>query len=120
MLYNVFRKRYVRTLPHEAEFNIWRRNLSDTDYDAVCIALLQHFDDNEVSTSSWIPGNDWIETVYEPLYRACGNNVEASGLFFGLIVFKLLMENTDDVWGFVRAEEPIKGKTYFRLNTIPA
>ena len=69
-----------------------------------------------------MPGNDWAGTVYEPLYYACGRNETQSGLFFGLIVFKVLMERTDYVWGFGRFEKDgvaIRSMTYFITDLDP-
>lgn len=123
MLYSVDTGKYVEKLPHKKEFDRWMKNLSASDYQNVIDALNQKVDLSDINTSSWIPGNDWTGTVYEPLYRACGNNKEASGLFFGLILFDLLMRREDAVWGFGRYEKdgiPIRGTTYFLLNNPPA
>ena len=123
MLYSVDTGKYVKKLPHKKEFDRWMKNLSASDYQNVIDALNQKVDLSDINTSSWIPGNDWTGTVYEPLYHACGNNKDASGLFFGLILFDLLMRREDAVWGFGRYEKdgiPIRGTTYFLLNNPPA
>jgi len=123
MLYSVDTGKYVEKLPHKKEFDRWMKNLSASDYQNVIDALNQKVDLSDINTSSWIPGNDWTGTVYEPLYHACGNNKDASGLFFGLILFDLLMRREDAVWGFGRYEKdgiPIRGTTYFLLNNPPA
>jgi len=96
--------------------------LSSAEYDAICDALIQHFQDKEVDTSSWIPGNDWTGTVYEPIHNACNGNIEESGKLFGLILFDLLMNYEGIVWGFLKAEKdgiPLKGPTYFRIDNPP-
>lgn len=57
-----------------------------------------------------------------PLYVACGKNVTQAGMFFGLIVFKLLMERQDKTWGFGRYEKDgrqIASMTYFELKNPP-
>jgi hypothetical protein len=123
MLYSVDTGKYVEKLPHKKEFDRWMKNLSASDYQNVIDALNQKVDLSDINTSSWIPGNDWTGTVYEPLYHACGNNKDASGLFFGLILFDLLMRREYAVWGFGRYEKdgiPIRGTTYFLLNNPPA
>jgi hypothetical protein len=61
-------------------------------------------------------------TVYEPIYHACGDNQEEAGKFFGQILFDLLMNIEDTVWGFGKYEKngvPIKGITYFILPDPP-
>jgi len=123
MLYSFDSGKYVKTLPHKKQYDAWRKRLSDSDYDSICEELMNHFNQKEVNTSSWIPGNDWTDTVYEPIYHACGDNAESAGLFFGLIVFKMLMDSDEGVWGFGRYEKdgfPIKGMTYFIVNNPPA
>ena len=70
-----------------------------------------------------LPGHDWTGTVYEPIYEACGRNVSQSGLFFGIIVFNLLMNRDDKVWGFGRFEKDgkqIASMTYFVIHNPPA
>lgn len=116
MLWSVERWTYVKSIPYEKEFKVWRGRLSDTDYQRVEQAISDAIGDNEVSTAGWIPGHDWTGTPYEPLYDACGRNSDQAGRFFGLIVFKLLMERPDRVWGFGRYEKdgvPITSMTYF-------
>lgn len=122
MLISVDTYKKVDRLPHAKEFAKWRKNISDDDYDKVVEEINKHIDSNDVNTAGWIPGNDWTGTVYEPLYHACGKNTASSGLFFGIIVFKILMERTDAVWGFGRFEidgKAIKSMTYFKTNVDP-
>lgn len=95
--------------------------LNSKDYQAIVDELNSRIDGSDINTSSWIPGNDWTGSVFEPLYHACNQNIEASGLFFGLLLYDLMM-NRPDVWGFGRYEKdgiPIKGMTYFKLKNIP-
>jgi hypothetical protein len=59
---------------------------------------------------------DWIGTVYEPLYYARHQNQEHAGWFFGLIVWKALIER-DDAWYFKPSDkdgDDVLGTTYFR------
>lgn len=122
MLYSIDSGKYVDKLPHKKDFDRWMKNLSAEEYSKIEEALNRRIDLNDINTSSWIPGNDWAGTVYQPIYNACGNNKKESGLFFGLILFHLLMNRTDAVWGFGRFEKdsvPIKGTTYFILKNPP-
>jgi hypothetical protein len=122
MLYSIDTGKYIENLPHKKEFNSWMKKLPAHDYQKIIETLNERIDGNDIHTSSWIPGNNWTGTVYEPIYYACGKNNEASGLFFGLILFDLLMERQDAVWGFGRYEKngvPIRGTTYFILQNPP-
>ncbi|OXS26594.1 MAG: hypothetical protein BI182_02485 [Acetobacterium sp. MES1] len=122
MLYSIEAGKYIKSVPHEKEYQKWRKKLSDDDYQKVINELNNRIDGSDINTSSWIPGSHWEGTVYEPLFKACNCNVTQSGLFFGLILFELMIERKD-VWGFGRYEKggiPIKGITYFLLNNPPA
>lgn len=119
MLWSFDRDERVERLPHEREFWAWRKNLSDTDYERVVEAINEAIGDDDVSTAGWLPGHDWTGTPYEPLYYACGQSREQAGQFFGLIVFKLLMDREDRAWGFGRYEKagvPISSMTYFAVD----
>jgi len=122
VLYSIDTGKYITKLPHQREFDRWKNNLAPSDYAEVIKTLNQKIGMSDIHTSSWIPGNDWTGTVYEPLYISCRKNVVAAGLFFGLILFDLLMGRTDAVWGFGRYEKDgrlIRGMTYFLLNNPP-
>lgn len=122
MLYSVDSGQYVTRLPHQTDYDRWRKNISDDEYKAVEDAINARIDASEINTAGWIPGHDWTGTVYEPIYKACGKNVTQAGMFFGLIVFKLLMERQDKTWGFGRYEKEgrqIASMTYFELKNPP-
>lgn len=107
----------IQDLPHEREFDVWRSRLREIDFEAIVNELNSRIDSDEIHTAGWIPGSDWTGTVWEPIYYACGQDIEASGMFFGLIVFYIMM-NREDCWGFGRYEKdglPIESMTYFRI-----
>lgn len=123
MLYSIDSQKYVTRLPHQADFDKWMKNLSVADYRKIEDALNEKIDQKEINTAGWLPGHDWTGTVYEPIYDACGKNVTLSSMFFGLIVFDLLMNRQDKVWGFGRYEKngkQIASMTYFELKNPPA
>ena len=98
------------------DFERWRDNLSDVNYKAVVDALKAHMDAKEVEVSSFIPGSDWTNTVYQPLYMACGRSAQQAGWFFGLILWKVMIEHPYK-WYFMNTEteaDDVLGKTYFR------
>jgi len=110
----------IEKIPHEEEFNIWRSRLNEEEYNAVVEKLNSIIEGDEVHTSSWIPGNDWSGTVFEPIYtKACRLNREMSGQCFGVILWKVMMDREDN-WSFGRYEKngiDLRGVTYFRLNS---
>jgi len=122
MLYSIITGKYIKKLPHKKEFDMWMKKLPQADYERIIIELNEKIALSDINTSSWIPGINWNST-YKPLSDACGNNIKASGLFFGLLLFDLLMRRDDAVWGLGRYEKdgvPIKGTTYFILQNPPA
>ncbi len=122
MLFSIDTGEYIDYIPHESDFKLWRSRLTDDEYQAIVNELEQLISGNEVHTSSWIPGNDWSGTVYDPIYqKSCDQNPELSGMCFGLFLW-VTIQNRDDVWGFGRYEKngtPISGMTYFRLDRPP-
>jgi hypothetical protein len=77
---------------------------------------------DEIHTSSWIPGANWTDTVFQPIYEnACRYDPEAAAKCFGLILWAVLLDD-EDVWGFGRYEKndvPIEGMTYFKFGRRP-
>lgn len=117
MLFDIVTGKKVTHIPHENSFNTWKNRLSPQEFDDILIELDKKIDGDEIHTSSWMPGNDWVDTVYFPIYQqACGNNKTDSGLFFGLIVWYVFQSRSDE-WYFGRFEKdgtPINGMTYFK------
>lgn len=122
MLYSIESSQYIEHLPHEDDFNRWRSRLSDAEFEAILNELNERISGDEIHTSSWIPGNDWSGTVYDPIYqRACLQDPNTSGLCFGLFLWHVV-QNHHEVWSFGRYEKdgvPINGITYFRLRNPP-
>ena len=120
MLYSIPEMKRIRDVPHHSDYQRWVTQLNHIDPQAlqrIRDALDGRFDTQDVDTSSWIPGADWSETVFEPIYLACGQDETAAGLFFGLIVWQVVMDR-EDYWSFGRYEKggvPIRGMTYFRI-----
>ena len=104
----------------EADFNAWQKNLANSDYEAVVEAINEYVNavpQDKPFVSSYIPGHDWTDTVYQPLYIACGRSIEQSGWFFGLIVWQAMIDHEED-WVFKPADkdDDILGTTYWRRN----
>ena len=125
MLYSKDSMSYIRKgyVPHFNEYSVWRSRLSPEDLAKIKKALNAKVGQGEIHVSSWIPGNDWRGTVYQPLYEATGLNEEMAAMLFGLVLWETLMER-DDVWGFTKWEpsnQPDKprGMIYFKFDQPP-
>lgn len=118
MLYDVNSGKEIISIPYRANYERWRRNLSDEDFQLIFDELNERVDQNEILTSSWIPGSDWTNTVFQPIYEACGRNVDAAAKFFGLILWEVMMERPE-YWSFGRYRKDviqIEGLTYFKVD----
>lgn len=122
MLYSIDTGKYVTSVPHKVDFDKWMKKLSAGDYQTIADALNDKIDESDINTAGWLPGHDWTGTVFQPIYEVCGQNQTQSGMFFGLIVFDLLMKREDKTWGFGRDEKDgkqIASMTYFVLQNPP-
>ena len=122
MLFSIDTGKYVTKVPHKRDFDRWMANLSEEDLEKIETELNSKIDQSDINTAGWIPGHDWTGTVYQPIYEACNRNVTQAGMFFGLILFNLLMNRDDKVWSFGRFEKDgkqIASMTYFVLNNPP-
>ncbi|WP_090042793.1 hypothetical protein [Clostridium frigidicarnis] len=120
MIISIDTKKPRTKLPYSDDFTKWKKNLLDDDYTAIVNELNSVFDSGKVHTAGWIPGHNWIGTVYEPIFKACNKNQVRAALFFGLIVYKVFMDR-DDTWACDRFQldgKEIKSLTYFKVNNI--
>jgi len=103
-------------MPHQQEYDLRRIKLSEEDYRRASDAINDYIDKSGgVFTSSFIPGRDWTNTPYQPLYAACNQSMEQAAMFFGQIVWKIVM-NREEEWLFKkpdRDEDGIQGTTYW-------
>ena len=122
MLYSVDSGTYLTKVPHQQDFTIWTSRLSPADLARIRLELQHIFSASEIKTSSWIPGDDWTGTPWEPLYeKACRRDEAAAARCFGLFVWEAVIHDKD-AWGFGRYEKdgvPIEGMTYFKLHNPP-
>jgi hypothetical protein len=110
---------------HDRNFRQWMRQMTPDDFQRVTDALNEHINTTgrgEIITTSWIPGSDWTDTPYEPIYFAAGEDWQSARFFFGLIVWRVMMDRPE-IWSFGRYPRnpgEIIGLTYFRLHRLDA
>ena len=118
MLYSIDSGSHIDSIPHREDYDRWRRKMSDHDYNGIMAALNEMIEGSEIQTSSWMPGNDWTDTVFEPIYtKACDYDETASAKFFGLLVWEVMLKH-EATWAFGRYQLngiPIEGLTYFQV-----
>ena len=121
MLYDLNGRR-ITEIPHRQEYDRWRRNVTDANYAGVIEAIHHELDaaiatsgDQAVVKSSWLPGRNWLNTPYHPIYLACGEDFNAARLFYGLLCWDAVMQHAEG-WRFYKEDDPTSptGMTYFR------
>ena len=121
MLYSIDGKEMTGIPRQRREsFETWMRNLSEDDYNKVVETLNEYVDrvpTDKPFNSSFVPGSDWTNSPYQPLYIACNQNQEHSGWFFVLILWKVMIDHSED-WLFKPSdqEDDIPGTVYWRRN----
>jgi hypothetical protein len=110
-------EKQVKSLPkaRKVQFNRWRQKTSDADYELAVKGIARRCDDREFVVSSFLPGKDWSENEFQPLFLACGRNEEHAGWYFGLIVWQYMIDDPERNWYFLKPgdEDDVKGMRYF-------
>lgn len=111
----------VEKIPYELKFKKWCEKLDElqpNSMEQITETLNLLLDQNEVQTSSWIPGPDWTGTVYEYIFEAAGCNRTTAAMFFGLILYQTVM-NHEKNWSCGRYKvsgKDVAGLCYFRIS----
>ena len=72
MLYDLNSDKYIASIPHQREYDLWKSRLTDAELNAIFTELNNRIGENQVKTAGWIPGADWTGTEFEPIYsKAC-------------------------------------------------
>ncbi|MBT1689296.1 hypothetical protein [Dawidia soli] len=118
MLYSLDSNKTINTIPYKGEYDVWRNRLSKAEYELIIQELTNKIRGSDIQTSSWMPGKDWTNTVFAPIYsKACKSDYTQAAKFFGLLVWETFLRHPD-YWAFGRYELdgiPIQGLTYFRV-----
>jgi hypothetical protein len=108
----------ITRIPHAKEFDAWTAKLTAEQKDTIKRELRQRIDGGEVHTSSWIPGENWENSPFQPIHDvACSKNRSAAAKCFGLFVWQVVIDHPGR-WAFGRFEKngiPIEGMTYFQI-----
>ncbi|MBW8886614.1 MAG: hypothetical protein JF616_02555 [Fibrobacteres bacterium] len=114
-LYNIDRER-VTYIPHHSHYMIWRDRLERAgQLQPMMDKLNDIVSGGEVHTSSWIPGDDWEKSGFQPIFVIAAQGVyEHAAFCFGLLLWEVMMRRDEDErWCFIKNEN-IRGMVYFR------
>ena len=106
---------------HDWQFRNWTLGLSPIAFQGICDAVNEYINREgreEIITSSGIPGSDWNSTPYQPIYEAVGRDWGMARFFFGLIVWRVMMDRPETwaLWHYPRHHNDIPALTYFRVS----
>ena len=106
----------INSIPRQDTYALIDR-MSANEMAAIRAELNSRIDSDEIHTAGWMPGDDWTNTPFEPIYEiAAQRNYELAGWIFGLIVWAVFMDRPE-TWVTGRFEkdgESIGSRTYFR------
>ena len=112
----------VNTVWHKNFFDASKSRLSDEEYKAMTNELntivQKSIDEkSDIVVSSFIPGSDWSDTVWDAIYsKACGYDEEYSAQFFGLLLCQVLIDR-EETWFFIK-QDVARGMIYFREKEV--
>jgi hypothetical protein len=108
----------VTSVPFQRDFRLWKARMTPAEIAAIKAQIHQMLNDGAVHTTSWMPGSDWQQTAFQPIWaKATRMDEVAAAKCFGLFVMECVLER-EEAWGSGHYEKdgyPIKGRTYFRL-----
>jgi hypothetical protein len=107
----------IQQVPFQKEYEKFMGRMTAEEVTAIKAELNSMIDGTEIQTAGWMPGSDWGNTVFEPIYsKAARKDYRAAARCFGLMVWEVFMERPE-VWTSGRFEkdgEPIASRTYFQ------
>ena len=119
MLYDLMSGNLIERMPYETEYRRFMSRMLPGEIDAIKDRLNEMIEGTEIQTAGWMPGADWSDTPFDPIYRKAARcNQEIAARCFGLIVWEVFMERPER-WTSGRFEkdgEPIGSRTYFRTD----
>lgn len=90
MLRDAITGREITSVYDPVEFKLLQARLPQEGLDRIVTELVRQLDEVLVGgtiSASWIPGHDWVGTIYMPIYEKVGRQDEKlSALFFGTLM----------------------------------
>ena len=88
MLFDMMTGTEITRIPYERDYRLFMSRMTREEIDRIESTLDELIDGTEIQTAGWMPGHDWTDTPYEPIYtKAAHRNYELSARCFGLMVW---------------------------------
>lgn len=107
----------ITKIPYEDEYRTAMSRLTADEIAAVKTELNSKIDGDEIHTAGWMPGSDWTDTQFQPIYeKAAQHNPDLAARLFGIVVWEVFMERPERWYSgrFELGGEEIGSRTYFR------
>jgi hypothetical protein len=124
MLYSIDGNK-IENVPHKSDYDWLRSRLTQSEYLAIIEAIHRDMNRIEIFNSSFLPGKDWTDTPFQPIYEICGDQDQAA-LMYGLMCWVAVQDHSDDWVGYPsdgkdkQAQKSLgRGWTYFKKNQQP-
>jgi hypothetical protein len=118
MLVDLMTDAPIKRVPYDQEYRRLMARMTAPEIARIKQRLNGMIEGTEIQTAGWMPGKDWTDTPFEPIYeKAARRNQDVAARCFGLIVWEVFMERPEK-WTSGRFEkdgEPIGSRTYFRV-----
>ena len=118
MLVDMMSGAAITRIPYEQEYRNFMSQMTAGEITAAKARLDEMIEGTEIQTAGWMPGKDWTDTPFQPIYeKAARHSEEAAARCFGLMVWEVFMERPEK-WTSGRFEkdgEPIGSRTYFQV-----
>ena len=100
-LYSISDMKIIKKIPHERENKTIIDRIPEEKRKEIEKEFNYKIDEvadspNEIITSGWIPGNDWTDSIWEPIYIAAEKDFVRAGMIFGALVFEVMMKRKED------------------------
>jgi len=113
-------KKAITRLRHRDTYDQFKSNMTDEEFEGIMAALnlmiAQFPEGQQVTTASYIPGDDWTGTLFQPIFTACKGDLKVAKSFFAQLIWVAFQKHSDD-WMFLRKnsdEDQLLGVTYFK------
>lgn len=118
MLVDMMSGKPLSSVPFGEQYREYLSRMTPDEVAAIKSRLHEMIEGTEIQTAGWMPGRDWSDTVFEPIYfKAAKRSYEQPAKCFGLMVWEVFMERPER-WTSGRFEkdgEAIGSRTYFQV-----
>lgn len=105
MPFDMITGKQITKVPYAGDYKQYMAAMSPEEIATIKARLNEMIEGTEIQTAGWMPGRDWMRTVFEAIYfKATKQSYSASAKCFGLMVWETFMERPE-IWFSGRFEK---------------